>query len=85
MTVPARGLRAIAAAALALVVGCSDDSFTDTTPFCVPAMTATCSCPTGAPGARVCTDDGLDYGACACLPDAGTADAPSGIDAAPAP
>lgn len=61
--------------------GCGDDTFSDTTPVCLPASTAACDCPTGAAGAKVCADNGLEYGACACLPDAGTPDASDAIDA----
>ena len=48
----------------------------DSTPACVPATPATCFCPTGGPGQKVCDEEGLDYGACTCSVDAGV-DAPT--------
>ncbi len=72
---------AVASILVAIMGACSDDTFSDTIPACLPASTAACFCPTGAPGAKVCTDTGLEYGACACLPDAGLDAAPP-VDAA---
>jgi hypothetical protein len=42
----------------------------DTTPVCVPDSTASCYCVTGGAGQKQCDTNGLDYGACSCLPDA---------------
>ena len=71
-----RALRWILCVGLTLG-GCSDDASdsTDNTPVCIPAVAYPCFCATGAAGEKICTDDGLEYGTCACLPDAGEIDA----------
>lgn len=60
--------------------GCDDN-----TPLCIPQTTERCFCYTGDPGQRRCSADGLEYGSCECLPDAGidaTPDAPSDMTTA---
>jgi hypothetical protein len=57
------------------IQGCDDN-----TPLCVPKTTAACFCYTGDPGQRVCSDDGLKYTSCSCLP-AVAVDANPGVDA----
>ncbi len=61
-----RRLGTILVLSLLAAVGCDDN-----TPFCVPATTASCFCATGEPGEQACKVDGLSYGTCTCLPDAG--------------
>jgi hypothetical protein len=68
-------MRAFALCALLALVGCNEDN----TPVCRPASEADCYCYTGAPGRQTCDETGLEYGECACLPDAGADEA----DAAP--
>ena len=50
-------------------------SCTDNTPVCVPKTPTTCFCATGSPGQKICDPDGLGYGDCICVPDAGIVDA----------
>jgi hypothetical protein len=68
--------------ALAVAATLVSSSCKDTTPVCVPASKTACYCHTGGPGEELCADDGLSWGACSCLPDAGT-DAAGPADAAP--
>jgi len=54
-------------ALLAGGLACALASCDDNTPACVPdSVRAGCICPTGNLGHEICTDDGLEYGACLC-------------------
>lgn len=43
----------------------------DETPLCTPETPMSCYCSSGDVGQKICTADGLGFGPCNCLPDAG--------------